>query len=73
MTVLKGYSIQLPFGQNSIMFYNITKKLLRPLVNLFLLVEGAAFGFFVLQKYSPHDHFENPDKSFVKVGKKSFR
>ena len=49
------------------MFYNITKQIIKPLVNLFLLVQGAAFGLFILQKYSPNDHFENPDKSFVKV------
>ena len=58
---------QLPVGQSSIMFYNITKKIIKPLVNLVLLVKGASFGFFVLQKYSPQDHFKNPDKSFVKV------
>merc|ERR1712018_1131895 len=62
-----GYRIQLPVGENSIMFYNITKQILKPLVNLFLLIQGTAFGLFILQKYSPHDHFENPDKSFVKT------
>ena len=62
-----GYRFQLPVGENSIMFYNMTKQIIKPLVNLFLLIQGTAFGLFILQKYSPHDHFENPDKSFVKV------
>ena len=54
-------------GQNSIMFYNITRRLLKILFNLFVLVVGFAFGFFILQKDTPHDHFENPIKSIVKV------
>ena len=54
-------------GQNSIMFYNITRRLLKILFNLFILVVGFAFGFFILQKDTPHDHFENPIKSIVKV------
>jgi len=62
-----GYRFQLPVGENSIMFYNMTKQIIKPLVNLFLLIQGTAFGLFILQKYSPHDHFENPDKSFVKT------
>ena len=62
-----GYRFQLPVGENSIMFYNMTKQIIKPLLNLFLLIQGTAFGLFILQKYSPHDHFENPDKSIVKV------
>ena len=65
-----GYRFQLPVGENSIMFYNMTKQIIKPLVNLFLLIAGTAFGLFIMQKYSPHDHFENPDKSFVKVYRK---
>ena len=49
------------------MFYSITRRLMPALLNLFLLVGGASFGFFILQKNSPHDHFEKPGKSFVKV------
>ena len=58
-------------GQNSIMFYNITRRLLKILFNLFVLVVGFAFGFFILQKDTPHDHFENPIKSIVKVNSRS--
>ena len=32
-----------------------------------ILLIGCSFGFFILQKDSPHDHFENPFKSIVKV------
>ena len=49
------------------MFYNITRQLFKILFNLFILVIGFAFGFFILQKDTPHDHFENPIKSIVKV------
>ena len=38
-------------------------------MNLLILLIGCSFGFFILQKDSPHDHFENPFKSIVKVGK----
>ena len=61
------WKVSLPIGKNSTMFYSITRRLMPPLLNLFLLVGGASFGFFILQKNSPHDHFEKPGKSFVKV------
>ena len=54
-------------GQSSVMFYNITRRIFKILLNLFILVVGFAFGFFILQKDTSHDHFENPIKSIVKV------
>lgn len=54
-------------GQSSVMFYNITRRIFKILLNLFILVVGFAFGFFILQKDTSHDHFENPMKSIVKV------
>ena len=54
-------------GQSSVMFYNITRRIFKILLNLFILVVGFAFGFFILQKNTSHDHFENPIKSIVKV------
>ena len=49
------------------MFYNITRRIFKILLNLFILVVGFAFGFFILQKDTTRDHFENPIKSIVKV------
>jgi len=28
---------------------------------------GCSFGFFILQKDAPNDHFENPLKAIIKV------
>ena len=57
----------LPAGQSSIMFYNITRQLLKTLINLFILIVGFAFAFFIMQRNTPKDHFENPFKSIIKV------
>ena len=54
-------------GRISIMFYNITRHLTKSLVNLVILVVGFAFGFFIMHRNTPNDHFENPAKSIVKV------
>ena len=54
-------------GRISIMFYNITRHLIKSLVNLAILVVGFAFGFFIMHRNTPNDHFENPAKSIVKV------
>ena len=52
---------------SSIMFYNISRKILKNLINLTILIMGCSFGFFILQKDAPNDHFENPLKAIIKV------
>ena len=54
-------------GQISIMFYNITKHLMNGLINLFILVIGFAFGFFIMHRNTKTDGFETPAKAIVKV------
>ena len=54
-------------GRISIMFYNITRHLTKSLINLFVLVIGFAYGFFIMHRNTPNDNFENPFKSIVKV------
>ena len=59
-------------GRISIMFYNITRHLTKSLINLFVLVIGFAYGFFIMHRNTPNDNFENPFKSIVKVISKIF-
>ena len=59
-------------GRISIMFYNITRHLTKSLINLFVLVIGFAYGFFIMHRNTPNDNFENPFKSIVKVTSKIF-
>jgi hypothetical protein len=54
-------------GRISIMFYNITRHLTKSLLNLFVLVIGFGFGFFIMHRNAPNDNFENPGKAIVKV------
>ena len=49
------------------MFYNITRHLTKSLINLFILVIGFGFGFFIMHRNTRNDNFENPMKSIVKV------
>jgi len=54
-------------GRISIMFYNITRHLLRSLSNMIVLVFGFAFGLFIMHHRTENESFQNPLKAIVKT------
>ena len=45
-------------GQISIMFYNITRHLLKSISNLTVLICGFAFGFFIMHHRTENESFQ---------------
>ena len=54
-------------GQMSLMFYDITKHLIKSLTNFGILTVGFAMGFFVINHGKKKDQFENPFKASIKT------
>merc|ERR1719411_1073458 len=54
-------------GRISIMFYNITRHLLKSLSNMIVLVFGFAFGLFIMHHRTESESFQNPLKAIVKT------
>merc|ERR1712038_1499616 len=54
-------------GRISIMFYNITRHLLKSISNLIILTFGFAFGFFIMHHRTDSHSFQNPAAAVVKT------
>ena len=55
-------------GSISLIYYTITRHLLKTLLSLLILICGFAFGFFIIHHESGrNDNFENPAKSIFKT------
>ena len=55
-------------GSISLIYYTITRHLLKTLLSLLVLIFGFAFGFFIIHHEAyRNDNFENPVKAFFKT------
>ena len=54
-------------GSISLMFYTITKHLVKTLLSFLIMVFGFAFGFFIIHHGSGNDKFENFSKALFKT------
>ena len=54
-------------GRISIMFYNITRRLIKSMSNLIILIFGFAFALFIIHNDAKGENFENPQKAIIKT------